>query len=190
MPFSSNKRKMLLKREQALQKINYTHALLTLYQREKEAVDTIIDQALNFPPDGNTWQAYEALKKQVRAIDLHTADEYTVMMDFIDYLLPENTTEEELLLQQQQSKNWTEDETEYYEQQIDDQLDNWYEHATLIANQLATKQHLPANPVVLEAQDTPASLPSGEKQDGQESTPDATPQERSESEDTQDWLAG
>jgi hypothetical protein len=92
------------RKQQALARVDHNELLLETYQLEKESIDLLIDQALDFPASANRWQAYSALKKQVSLITgWHAAHRslmpsiyYEVLINFVDYLLPQSINEDEI----------------------------------------------------------------------------------------------
>lgn len=93
-----------IRQQQALARVDRNELLLETYQLEKESIDLLIDQALDFPVSANRWQAYSALKKQVSFItgwyaalrSLMPSIYYEVLIDFVDYLLPQPINEDEI----------------------------------------------------------------------------------------------
>lgn len=90
-----------LQHQQALDRFPDNHLLMETYHYEKEGIDEIIDQALNYPAGANRWIAYEVLKKQAALLagidaahsELMAEQHYRVLTDFIEYLLPESIDE-------------------------------------------------------------------------------------------------
>jgi hypothetical protein len=133
------------KREQAIAKIESHHALLEIYKQEKNHVDLIIDQALNYPSGGNHWKAYEALKKQASLLtgwhaarpELAESAYYNAMVDFIDYLLPEVQSEDEAQQEQLEYPGLYPELSRYVDA---DGINTWFENATLMLKQIEENQ--------------------------------------------------
>lgn len=92
-----------MKRDRVMYRMQNDLALLEVYKTEKQNMDLIIDQALNYPSGANRWTAYEALKRQANLIvgwdaapsPIATAQHYELLTEFIDYLLPQPISEDE-----------------------------------------------------------------------------------------------
>jgi hypothetical protein len=91
------------RRARAIEHMQSYAALLDTYKVEKQHVDAIIDQALNYPSGANRWPALEALKRQAMLIvgwdaslpELTSSAHYEQMIRFIDHLLPQTINEDE-----------------------------------------------------------------------------------------------
>lgn len=137
---------------QAIAQMEENKAMLEIYQIERKNVDEIVNQAINFPPGANRWQAYSALKKQGDLLagwnafseDIKTPKHYKVLLDFIDYLVPqsaENTYEEPEI---------EEFPDEYAEEEEANNLsiytDSWFRHADEVFEKLRTQRALQRSP--------------------------------------------
>lgn len=129
-----------MKRDEAMERVQNNYALLEAYKLEKQGIDAIVDQALNYPASGNRWPAYEALKRQANLIvgwdaaspELTGSQYHEVMVDFIDYLLPQSISE---------------DETSRHDLYIDENaLGKWYTRAEQVLATLQEQRALLQSP--------------------------------------------
>lgn len=125
-----------LNRDQAMTRVQGNAALLEVYGVEKQNIDAIIDQALNYPSGANRWPAYEALKRQAKLLvgwdaplsSISTSQHYEQLAEFIDYLLPQPINEDE-----------TPRSTLYLDEET---VSAWYAKAELVLEGIQARQAL------------------------------------------------
>jgi len=86
-------------KQRALQKIQRSNLLTQTYALEKQRLEQIVDLALMVENPASRWHEYERLKAMASNIvgfdaqcsELATCGHYEVMMDFIDWLLLDET---------------------------------------------------------------------------------------------------
>lgn len=86
-------------KQRALEQIQRSNLLTQTYTLEKQRLEQIVELALMVENPANRWQEYERLKAMASDIvgfeaqrsELATCGHYEVMMDFIDWLLPDET---------------------------------------------------------------------------------------------------
>lgn len=91
-----------MKRTVALQRVQNSNRLLEVYTLEKEQLEMVIDLASMVEDPANHWKEYERLKEiasrfvgfYARHDELATCQHYEVMLDFIDWLLPDGRIED------------------------------------------------------------------------------------------------
>jgi hypothetical protein len=85
-------------RQQAITHIQENRLLAQVYQLEKERLEQIVDLALMVEDPASHWREYERLKRMASRFvgwdanhpELKTTTHYEVMVNFIDWLLPES----------------------------------------------------------------------------------------------------
>jgi hypothetical protein len=86
----------MITRQRALDAIAHEPRLAEIYQLEPNRIEAILDTALEYGSAEYRWECYEALKRfvaqfvgsQAQHPELRTNRHHTMMMSFIDWLLP------------------------------------------------------------------------------------------------------
>lgn len=82
---------------QALERVQRNNLLVQVHTLEKQRLEQVVDLALMVEDPANRWHEYERLKKMASRFvgfdaqnrELATNQHYEVMIDFIDWMLPE-----------------------------------------------------------------------------------------------------
>lgn len=137
---------------QALAQMKHNEAMLEIYQIERKNIDEIVNQAINFPPGANRWAAYSALKKQGDLLvgwnafseGIKTSKHYKVLLDFIDYLVPQpaDDTDEEPEIEEFPDEYEEEERTN----NVTLYTDRWFQHADEVLEKLKTQHALQRSP--------------------------------------------
>lgn len=88
----------------ALERVHQHRRLIEIYKLEQERLEQVVDLALMVENPANHWQEYERLKVmaaqfvgfEAQCSELATCQHYEVMLDFIDWLLPNNADQKKL----------------------------------------------------------------------------------------------
>ncbi len=85
-------------KQQALQHVQEHRLLAQIYRLEQARLEQVIDLALMVEQPANHWREYERLKEKASQFvgfraqydELATCQHYEIMLDFIDWLLPDS----------------------------------------------------------------------------------------------------
>jgi len=88
---------IVVAKDRALGQVHRSRLLTQIYELERQPLEQIIDLALMVENPANHWREYERLKEMASSFvgfcaqnsELATNWHYEVMLDFIDWLLPE-----------------------------------------------------------------------------------------------------
>jgi hypothetical protein len=139
-------------RAQAMEYLTANIALLEIYALEKENIDEIVNQALNYPLGANRWPAYSALKQQANLLagwnaflfDVSSSQHYTVLLEFIDFLLPQAV--EEIQEDTDTDEYKFEEDTEQDVDNVSLYVDGWFQHSQEILIKLEEQRELLQSP--------------------------------------------